>query len=153
IVFGVACVSVAEAAGLVPDLGVLGGGAHTEGFAQVLEPQPFEFPRDHGPHPDYRQEWWDVTGNLDAANGERFGFELTFFRLALAPASAQLASTVRPASNGVESLWWTRQIYMAHFAVTDVAREQFRFAQKLSRGAVGLAGAQITPLRVWMDDW
>ena len=152
-VFAGVFASVAGAVGPMPDLGVLGAGARTEGFAQVLEPRPLEFPRDHGPHPDYRQEWWYVTGNLDATNGERFGFELTFFRFALAPASEQLASSVQPTSSSVESRWRTRQIYMAHFAITDVSRKRFRFAQKLSRGAVGLAGAQTTPLRVWIDDW
>ncbi|MGH8209142.1 MAG: lipocalin-like domain-containing protein, partial [Steroidobacteraceae bacterium] len=106
-----------------------------------------------------------VTGNLDSATGERFGFELTFFRFALAPVSASSALTapsaasatpaapVRPVSNAVESAWRTKQIYMAHFAITDVARRRFRFAQKLSRAAVGLAGAQLPPLRVWIDDW
>jgi predicted secreted hydrolase len=133
----------ARAAGPIPDLGALGGGMRTGDFAQVLEPRVFEFPRDHGPHPDYRQEWWYVTGNLDSDTGERFGFELTFFRFALAPGTAPPA----------ESAWRTPQIYMAHFAITDVARGRFRFEQKLSRGAVGLAGAQIPPLRVWIDDW
>jgi len=137
----------AQGAGPTPDPGVLGGGMRTQGFAQVLTPRDFEFPRDHGPHPEFRQEWWYVTGNLDAATGERFGFELTFFRFALAPSAAD---TVTPS---VESRWRTRQIYMAHFAITDVSRKQFRFAQKLSRGAVGLAGAQTPPLRVWIDDW
>ncbi len=42
---------------------------------------------------------------------------------------------------------------MAHFAVTDVARQKFRFSQKLSRDAVGLAGAETSPLRLWVDDW
>ena len=42
---------------------------------------------------------------------------------------------------------------MAHFAITDVARKQFRFTEKLSRGAVGLAGARNPPLHVWIDDW
>jgi predicted secreted hydrolase len=159
-----AVISVAHAAGPLPDLGVLGNGMRTGDFAQVLEPRVFEFPRDHGPHPEYRQEWWYVTGNLDSATGERFGFELTFFRFALAPAlpelsvtsgsSAETASTALPAPrNGVESAWRARQIYMTHFAITDVARERFRFSQKLSRGALGLAGAQIPPLRVWIDDW
>jgi predicted secreted hydrolase len=52
-----------------------------------------------------------------------------------------------------ESAWRTRQIYMAHFAITDVGRGRFRFAQKLSRDALGLAGARNPPLRVWIDDW
>jgi predicted secreted hydrolase len=161
----------------------------TDGFAQVLEPRTFEFPRDHGSHPEYRQEWWYVTGNLDSAAGERFGFELTFFRFALAPpvtdasaskpvpeqtsargskTASDTAAAVAPTSGTAiqpprtsdgraapneESHWRTRQIYMAHFAITDVARKRFRFAQKLSRGALGLAGAQMPPLRVWIDDW
>ncbi|MDB6087868.1 MAG: hydrolase [Gammaproteobacteria bacterium] len=137
--------SAAEGAGPMPDPGTLGGSPGTEGFAQVLAPREFEFPRDHGPHPEYRQEWWYVTGNLDTNTGQRFGFELTFFRFALAPGLA----TARDS----DSRWRTRQIYMAHFAITDVSRKQFRFTQKLSRAAVGLAGAQALPLRVWLDDW
>ncbi len=125
-------------------------------FAQALAPLAFTFPRDHGPHPLFRQEWWYVTGNLDATTGERFGFELTFFRFALAPAAAPEAVRAAPtgvASSPQPSAWRTRQIYMAHFAVTDVAAGRFRFAQKLSRDALGLAGAQSAPLRVWIDDW
>jgi len=137
-------------AGPTPDLGVLDSSMRAAGYAQVLQPREFEFPLDHGPHPEYRQEWWYVTGNLDASDGERFGFELTFFRFALAP---QLQSTPAAAFGAVESRWRTRQIYMAHFAITDVARRQFRFTQKLAREALGLAGAQIPPLRVWVDDW
>jgi predicted secreted hydrolase len=155
-------VSGAWAAGPLPDLGKLGGAQ--SGFAQVLEPRAFEFPRDHGPHPDYRTEWWYVTGNLDAADGERFGFELTFFRFALAPppqsssravggATATTATTADAGTAAAESRWRTRQIYMAHFAITDVGRQRFRFSQKLSRDAVGLAGAQMPPLHVWLDDW
>jgi predicted secreted hydrolase len=166
-----ALVSVAGAAGPLPDVGQFGGDARGGGFAQVLEPRVFEFPRDHGPHPEYRQEWWYVTGNLDSAAGERFGFELTFFRFALVPegvgqvgavapapglpasGSARIAATVQSGGPVVESAWRTGQIYMAHFAVADVARQRFRFTQKLSRGAVGLAAATSPPLRVWIDDW
>jgi predicted secreted hydrolase len=105
------------------------------------------FPRDHGPHPQFRQEWWYVSGNLDAPSGERLGFELTFFRFALQPEQAP-GSAPAPIS-----AWRARQIYMAHFAITDVTAGRFRFAQKLSREALGLAGAETVPLRVWIDDW
>jgi len=125
--------------------GLLGPGAQA-GFAQVLAPRAFSFPADHGPHREYRQEWWYTTGNLKSADGERFGFELTFFRYALVPPTAAAAA---PGS----SAWRAHEIYMAHFAVTDVARARFRFAQKLERAALGLAGAQAEPLRVWVDDW
>jgi predicted secreted hydrolase len=131
--------------------GVLSGEAPAAGFAQALGVRPFEFPRDHGPHPEFRQEWWYFTGNLEAAGGERFGFELTFFRFALAPPTAAGAAAATAAT--ATSAWRAREIYMAHFAVTDVARGRFRFAQKLSRAALGLAGAQAEPLAVWIDDW
>ena len=125
------------------------------GFAAALEPRRFEFPRDHGPHPDFRQEWWYLTGNLDTADKERFGFELTFFRVALVPATAGTPVAGVPAAPSGEpaSAWRTREIYIAHFAVTDVARQRFRSEQKLSRAALGLAGADAAPLHVWLHDW
>jgi predicted secreted hydrolase len=142
-----ACVSTAAAPPpVVPR--VSSGNAPPAGFAQALEVRPFVFPHDHGPHPEFRQEWWYVTGNLGSPEGERFGFELTFFRIALAPPPAP-ASAAAP----LASAWRTREIYVAHFAVTDVARARFRSAQKLSRAALGLAGAQAQPLHVWIDDW
>jgi predicted secreted hydrolase len=124
-----------------------GSGAAPAGFARAATPRPFVFPGDHGPHPQFRQEWWYVSGNLDAPAGERLGFELTFFRFAL---QAEPALSSAPAA---ASAWRTRQIYMAHFAITDVTAGRFRFAQKLSREALGLAGAEPMPLRVWIDDW
>jgi predicted secreted hydrolase len=144
-------------AGAAPptDLGALIGEA-APGFAQALTPRVFVFPRDHGPHPEFRQEWWYLTGNLEAAAGERFGFELTFFRYALAPPPAAPADAGTGAQGKrppATSAWRTREIYLAHFAITDVAAQRFRYAQKLERGALGLAGAEAAPLRVWIDDW
>lgn len=112
------------------------------GFSMATGPRIFEFPRDHGPHPDFRNEWWYMTGNLDAADGRRFGFELTFFRFAVAP---------EPAAS--ESAWRTNQVYIAHFAVTDADGKTFYVAERFSRGALGLAGADTNPFRVWIDDW
>ena len=156
---------VVRAAGPLPAVG-----PGDQGFAQVLGPRTFEFPQDHGAHPEYRQEWWYFTGNLESPAGERFGFELTIFRFGLAPGEVGSAGTgvgasaqpsVRPdvgakieAGSDTQSAWRTRQMYMAHFAVTDVGRQRFRFAEKVSRGgAIGLAGARNPPLKVWMDDW
>ncbi|HJS88818.1 MAG TPA: lipocalin-like domain-containing protein [Steroidobacteraceae bacterium] len=129
-----------------------GARAQPPSYAQALAPEPLAFPRDAGPHPDFRQEWWYLTGNLDSTGGERFGFELTFFRFALAPtAPAAATRSFRSAATG--SRWRTRQIYLGHFAVTDVARQRFRFAVKLSRGALGLAGARADPFTVWLGNW
>jgi predicted secreted hydrolase len=115
-----------------------------DAFALALEPRVFEFPRDHGPHREFRHEWWYLTGHLDADGGARFGFELTFFRYAMGTA-------VQPAAS--DSAWRAHQIYVAHFAITDVARASFHFAERREREALQLAGAQTTPLRVWLQDW
>ncbi len=142
-----ACVAAAGSAlAAAPplDLAAVLGQDPGSGFAQVSAPRAFSFPADHGPHPQYRQEWWYTTGNLEAADGERFGFELTFFRYALAAPGRAPAGA---------SAWRTDTLYMAHFAVTDVAQQRFRFAQKVSRAALGLAGAAAEPLHVWLDDW
>ena len=113
-----------------------------DGFEQVLEPRRFEFPADHGPHPEYRSEWWYLTGNLDDDQGRHFGFQLTFFRFGLA----------RPVSER-ESAWAVRDIYMGHFAVTDVGRRRMTSYERLSRDGLELAGARAAPFKVWIDDW
>jgi predicted secreted hydrolase len=117
-------------------------GGSTEGFARALVPRPLVFPPDHGPHSGFRTEWWYYTGNLQSAEGRHFGFQLTFFRIALAPAMAPRVSA-----------WASREVYMAHFALTDTAGQRFSAASRLSRAALGLAGAQAQPFRVWVEDW
>lgn len=120
----------------------LGSAGAQQGYAQVLQPRKFVFPADYGPHPRYRNEWWYFTGNVATADGRRFGYELTLFRIALAPKPPQSRSQ-----------WATNQLYMAHFALTDVAGKQFYDAQRLARGALGLAGADAKPFRVWVHNW
>src|SRR3990172_3728352 len=61
------------------------GGEDPGGFARATAPREFRFPADHGPHPEFRHEWWYFTGNLRAPGGRRFGYQLTFFRFALSP--------------------------------------------------------------------
>jgi predicted secreted hydrolase len=115
------------------------------GFPLVVAEREFTFPDDHGPHPEYRNEWWYVTGNLDGAGDERFGFELTLFRFSLVPQETPLSDAV--------SAWKTNQVYIGHFAVSDGRQGEFHVAQRYSRGAAGLAGAAGAPLRIWLDDW
>ena len=117
-----------------------------EGYLKAIKKRLFHFPEDHGPHPGFRNEWWYLTGNLDSERGRRFGFELTFFRFALRPGPQS-----NPNRSGSD--WQTHQVYIAHFAVTDKKNEQFHVAQRFSRGALGLAGAQATPFKVWLEDW
>jgi predicted secreted hydrolase len=116
--------------------------ADDRGYAKAIAPREFHFPADHGPHPEFRTEWWYYTGNLATADGRHFGFQLTFFRSALAPAMPDRASA-----------WATRQAWLAHFTVSDVAGKQFHSFERWSRGAVGLAGAGASPFKVWVKDW
>lgn len=118
--------------------------ADTTGYALALAPRPFRFPEDHGPHPDYRTEWWYVTGNVTDASGRPFGFELTLFRIALTPPDTASADT---------SGWHTRQLYMGHFGLTDPQAGRFHAFERFSRGSAGLAGAQAQPFRAWLEDW
>lgn len=112
------------------------------GFARAVASRPFDFPADHGPHPDFRTEWWYYTGNLRTADRRHVGFQLTFFRVALAPPGAPRASA-----------WATRQLYFAHFALTDTAGGRFHAFSRTARGALGVAGAEAVPFRVWVEDW
>ena len=118
------------------------GTGDTTGYARAFGPRAFVFPADHGHHPDFATEWWYFTGNLETTDGRRFGYQLTFFRSALAPAMEVRASA-----------WATRQAWMAHFAVTDVSASRFLAFERFSRGAQQLAGATISPFRVWLEDW
>ncbi len=75
-------------------------------------------------------------------DGRRFGYQLTFFRQALASEMPERGSA-----------WATRQLYLAHFALSDAGDGEFHAFERLSRGAAGLAGAEDKPFRVWLEDW
>lgn len=125
-------------------------GSDTTGYRRATEGRDFAFPEDHGPHPDYKNEWWYLTGNLQGPDGQRYGYELTIFRFALAPPDS---TTLTHPVGSRRSAWRTNQSYMAHFAVTDEANETFHAAERFARGGAGLAGAQAVPFRVWLEDW
>lgn len=112
-------------------------------FALATEPVSLTFPRDHGPHPAYRTEWWYFIGNLTDERGRPYGYQLTFFRSALTAAAPPRESEL--ASN---------QLYMAHFAMTSAPADRHLSFERFSRGAGGLAGAQGEPdFAVWLEDW
>lgn len=117
--------------------------AESERFKKALPGYDFVFPRDHGNHPDYLIEWWYFTGNLTSSQGDAFGYELTFFRRGIENKHADQNP----------SKWLVRDIYLAHFAITDVSEKNFYYDEKISRKALGKAGAESGQMRVWIDDW
>jgi predicted secreted hydrolase len=104
----------------------------------------YQFPADHGNHPEFKIEWWYFTGNLAAAGGREFGYQLTFFRHGVMPRDADII----PLSQFV-----TSNVKFAHFAVSDISGGAFHFFQKLSRGAFGEAGFGERQCLAWIEDW
>lgn len=132
-----------------PETGYAGLGERAEGFAQASPDNALNFPEDHGPHPDYRIEWWYLTANLKSADGRPFGVQWTLFRQAMAP------ETVIP-DEEPETPWQSRQLWMAHAAVSTP--DGHRFAEKFARGMAlpdrqGQANVTASPFAAWIDDW
>lgn len=113
-----------------------------EEWALVTKPRVWSFPRDFGAHPEYRTEWWYFTGNLVDRSGLRYGYQLTFFRQGL-------RQTLPSPANS----WDIRDLYLAHFAVTDAAANKFRAIDRVSRAGPGLAGASPQAMDVWLLNW
>lgn len=117
--------------------GFAGLGDSAENFARPVPNVAFEFPRDHGPHPDYRIEWWYITANLQDETGVDYGLQWTLFRTALAPHEG----------NG----WSSPQVWMGHAAVTTP--DAHFVTERLARGGIGQAGVTAEPFAAWIDEW
>ena len=112
-------------------------------FQVAREGYHYAFPRDHGVHEAFRTEWWYYTGQLTAKDGRSFGYQLTFFRRGMP----------REQLKTLPSQWAVSQLYLAHFAVSDLSKKQFHYAEKISRAGLGKAGAEADRLHVWIDRW
>jgi predicted secreted hydrolase len=101
----------------------------------------YEFPRDHFNHEEYQTEWWYTTGNLAAADGHQFGFELTFFRQGV--------------DRGIEKTepWDIRDLYLAHLALSDLDGGKFCHMERTNRAGPGLAGVDEKRKRIWNGNW
>ena len=126
-----------------PGAGESPGAAGVE-FARADAPRAFDFPVDHGAHPEFRSEWWYLTLVLEDGHGREFGVQFTVFRQALFPGGA------------ADDAWRNGQAYLGHFAVTDVEAGVHREAERLSRGHPALAGARAGDeggFSVWLEGW
>jgi predicted secreted hydrolase len=103
----------------------------------AVVPRALEFPRDHGAHPEYRSEWWYVTGWLEGP----LGFQITFFR-ARPEETSDNPSAFNP-----------RQVLLAHVALSDPKRGRLLHDARAGRAGLGLAGAETANTSVWIDDW
>lgn len=128
---------------LLPLLAVAPQERPADGWKRVEPGIELAYPRDHGAHPDHRTEWWYLTGDLEDADGQRFGFQFTVFRSGEDP---------RPPALG-DSPLRVREVLAGHLAVTDVARGETRLAERLRRGGTALARASRDDLDLVLEDW
>lgn len=108
-----------------------------DAFSEPEQGRKFDFPADHGPHPEFRIEWWYVTANLQSSDGTAYGVQWTLFRSALSP--------------GQTEGWQSPQIWMGHAGLTTPDRHFV--AETLARDGVGQAGVLIEPFSAWIDNW
>jgi predicted secreted hydrolase len=112
-------------------------GTEAEGFATPEPGYAFDFPADHGAHPEYRIEWWYLTANLEGPDGTAYGLQWTLFRSALSPYETEG--------------WDSPQVWFAHAAITTP--EAHHVAERFARGGIGQAGVTTDPFEAWIDDW
>ena len=111
------------------------------GFEPARPGYEYVFPRDHFSHPEFQTEWWYYTGNVFTAEGRRFGFEMTFFRVGVEREAPP------------QSKWDISDLYMAHLTLSDLENGEFHKAERLSRSGPGLAGADLGQARIWNGNW
>jgi predicted secreted hydrolase len=125
--------------------------ASTFTYQLALPGRKLSFPADHYSHPDFKTEWWYYTGHLETAGGRRFGYQVTFFRFG-----------VRDRQKDLKEVPLFTEIYMAHFALSDIAGKKFLYRERINRGFAGnpggrgyhdKAGAAIDRYLVWNEDW
>jgi predicted secreted hydrolase len=110
-------------------------------YAPVITGRPLVFPADYGSHPEFRTEWWYVTGWLTTQRGESLGFQITFFR------------TKPDIDESNPSAFAAHQLLIAHCAISDPRRGRLWQDQRIRRAGLGLAEASVGDTQVWIDRW
>jgi predicted secreted hydrolase len=114
--------------------------ANAQGYRQALPGYKYQFPRDHGAHEDFKTEWWYYTGHMLTESNKKFGYELTFFRHGIEHDSSLKSKA-------------PRNVYLAHFALTDETAGKFQYFEKMSRSGLPVAGAETDNLAVHNQGW
>jgi len=120
-------------------------------YQLALPGRKLTFPADHYSHPDFKTEWWYYTGHLETDSGKKYGYQVTFFRFG-----------VRDRQKETKEPPLFTELYMAHFALSDIAAKKFIFRERINRGIAGKAGgrgygdkagAAVDRYLVWNEDW
>lgn len=111
-------------------------------YKKALPGYKFAFPRDHASHEAFKTEWWYYTGHLKSDDGKKYGYELTFFR-----------SGISPSENSQPKTKEHSNVYLAHFAISDISNKKFLFYEKLTRSGLSLGAASSSVLHLYNDGW
>lgn len=111
-------------------------------FKQALPGYVFSFPRDHVSHDEFKTEWWYYTGHLESKDQKHYGYELTFFRTGVDELPVKQRSP-----------WDVKDIFLAHFAITDENNKTFHYFEKLNRSGLNSAGARLDHYYVFNENW
>lgn len=122
-------------------LGWLCEAALAQDYAQVRPGHEMQFPRDQGSHPQFRTEWWYLTGWIKDRDGRDLGIQITFFR-----------NRPRVAEDN-SSRFAPHQLLFAHAALADARNGRLLHDQRAARAGFGLAQAQEGRTDVVIDDW
>ncbi len=111
-------------------------------FKRADRPREFNFPQDDGNHPEYKTEWWYLTGNLKDSKGNLYGIQATWFRSLLSKLKSPRQSPLA-----------VQDVFFFHGALTDVSQKEFSFDQRSSRKAKGWAHSDSENLnvKIWGD--
>ncbi|MBI1997996.1 MAG: carotenoid 1,2-hydratase [Deltaproteobacteria bacterium] len=113
-------------------------------YQLALPGRKLTFPVDHYSHPDFKTEWWYYTGHLETGSGKRYGYQVTFFRFGVRDRQDE--------KNKDHPIIFT-DLYMAHFALSDIEQKRFHFRERINRGFDNKAGAATGRYLVWNEDW
>jgi predicted secreted hydrolase len=111
-------------------------------YQLALPGRKLTFPADHYSHPDFKTEWWYYTGHLEAESGKKYGYQVTFFRFG-----------VRDRQKEMKEQPLFTELYMAHFALSDITTKKFIFRERINRGYGDKAGDATDRYLVWNEDW
>lgn len=110
-------------------------------YPPVVPGRALSFPKDQGSHPQFRTEWWYVTGHIVTPKGQALGFQVTFFR------SRPRVEWANP------SRFTPRQLIFAHAALADTSEGRLLHDERSARAGFSLAEAKQGRTHAWIGDW
>ncbi|MEC9493266.1 lipocalin-like domain-containing protein [Flexistipes sp.] len=118
---------------------LISAAAYAENYTTLSPDDSVKLNQDLYYRKNFASQWWYLTGHLETEDGRKFGYELTFFAVGVNKKEFQ-------------SAFGLNNLFISHFAVTDIKRNEYYQKEEISRGAYGAAGASASRLNVFVYD-